>query len=151
MDKLSWTTIEYLHHEKNSDWYWIVGIITISIAIISIILNNLIFAVLIIISSFTLSLFASKRPETIQIEIDNRGVTTGKIHYNYKDLESFWVETREHIPKVLFKSQKTFMPFIVVFIEEVEPEKVHEVLSQYLPEEEHREPFLEKLLLYFGF
>ncbi len=151
MEKISWHTIEYLHHEKTSDWYWIVGIVTISIALISIILNNVIFAILIIVSSFTLSLFASKRPDVVEINIDNRGVTVGKIHYNYKNLDSFWVETREHIPKVLLKSKKTFMPFIVIFIEDIEPEKVHEVLSQYLPEEEHTEPFLEKLLIYFGF
>ncbi len=148
---LSWQTIEYLHHEKTSDWYWIVAIVTISIALISIILSNLIFAILIIVSSFTLSLFASKRPDIIQIDIDNTGVTVGKTHYKYSDLDSFWVETREHIPRVLLKSQKTFIPFVVVFIEEVQPDKVQEVLSQYLPEEEHTEPFLEKLLLYFGF
>ncbi len=148
---LSWQTIEYLHQEKTSDWYWIVAIVTISIALISIILNNLIFAILIIVSSFTLSLFASKRPDIIKIDIDDSGITVGKTHYKYSDLDSFWIETREHIPKILLKSKKTFMPFIVVFIEEIEPEKVREELSQHLPEEEHIEPFLEKLLLYFGF
>ena len=43
------------------------------------------------------------------------------------------------------------MPFIVIFIEDIGPDEIHEVLSQHLPEEEHTEPFLEKLLLYFGF
>ncbi|HEY4508803.1 MAG TPA: hypothetical protein VJC13_00785 [Candidatus Paceibacterota bacterium] len=148
---ISWKTIEYLHQEKTSDWYWIVGIVTVSIALVSVILNNLIFAILILVASFTLSLFASRRPEIIQIDIDDKGVTIGKNHYKYADLESFWIETREHIPKVLLKSKKTFMPFIVIFIEDIGPDEIHEVLSQHLPEEEHTEPFLEKLLLYFGF
>ncbi len=148
---LSWQTIEYLHHEKTSDWYWIVGIVTTSIALISIILNNIIFAILIIVSSFTLSLFASRKPGIIQINIDDTAVVVDKSIHKYKELDSFWVETRENIPKVLLKSKKIFMPFIVVFIEDIEPEKVREALLQYLPEEEHTEPFLEKLLLYFGF
>ena len=151
MEKISWHTIEYPHQEKNVDWYWIVGIVTLSIAVIAIIFNNLIFAILIIVCSFTLSLFASKKPEVVKVEINYFGVTFGKTHYPYAHLDSFWVETREHTPKIILKSKKVFMPFIVIFIEEVPEEKVHEILLKYLPEHEHVEPFLEKLLIYFGF
>jgi len=151
MEKLSWTTIGYLHQEKTSDWYWIVGIVTISIAVISIILNNIIFAILIIVSSFTLSLFASRKPDPILIVIDNLGINVGNTKYPYKHLDSFWVETREHHPKILLKSKKVFMPLIIVFIEEVEPDEVRLALLHHLPEEEHIEPFLEKLLIYLGF
>ncbi len=151
MEKISWQTLEYLHKDKTADWYWIVGIITLSIALIAVILNNVIFAILIIVSSFTLSLFASKKPDVITIKIDSGGITVGKTHHTYKSLDSFWVETREHYPKILIKSKKVFMPYIVIFIEDFSPEEVREELLKYLPEEEHLEPFLEKLLMYFGF
>ncbi len=151
MEKISWRTIEYLHTEKNSDWYWIVAIITISIAIISIILNNVIFAILIIVSSFTLSLFASRKPEVVDVEINNLGVVVGRDHFPYRNLESFWIETRDSNPRILLKSKKILMPFIVVLIDETEPEKIRTFLLKYLQEEEHTEPFLEKVLLYFGF
>ena len=151
MEKISWHTIEYIHTPKTSDWYWIVGTITISIAIIAIILNNIIFAILIIISSFTLSLFASRPAQVVEVHIDRNGVEFGKHQYSFRDLDSFWLETRETHPRILLKSKKVFMPLIVVFIEEHSPEDVHRILSQYLKEEEHTEPLLEKLLLYFGF
>lgn len=151
MEKIFWKTQEYIHTEKTTDWYWIVGIITVSIAIVSVILNNIIFAILVIVSSFTLSLFASKRPETVGVEINPFGITFGNTHYPYAHLDSFWVETREHIPKIILKSKKVFMPFIVIFIEDVPEEKVREILLEHLPEQEHIEPFLEKLLIYFGF
>lgn len=151
MEKLSWHTHEYHHTEKTVDWYWIVSIVSISVAIIAIILNNIIFAILIIVSAFTLMLFASKRPEIIEVTIENTGVTIGKYHYPYSNLESFWIETKEHIPRMIFKSKKIFMPLIVVFIEDVPAEKIHEQLSKNLKEEEHSEPFLEKLLIYLGF
>ncbi len=149
--KISWNTIEYLHTEKTTDWYWIVAIITLSIALISIILNNIIFAILIIVSSFTLSLFASRKPEIINIEMNNSAVLVSKERHAYKDIESFWVETRDFNPRVLLKSKKMFMPFIVILIDDIEPEEVQNFLSKHLPEEEHSEPLLEKLLLYFGF
>ena len=151
MENLKWQAHEYLYSEKTADWYWIVAIITISIAIIAIILNNIIFAILIIVSSFILSLFASRKPEVISVEITSSGITAGKTHYPYANLQSFWVETREIVPKIILKSKKVFMPFIAVLIDEIEPEEVRHALSQHLPEEEHVEPFLEKLLIYFGF
>lgn len=151
MEKISWDTVEYLHREKTSDWYWIVAIVTISIAIISIILNNLIFAILIIISSLTLSLFASKKPEMVEVDIDNRGITVGKNYHPYGDLESFWIETRDSYPRILLKSKKLFVPFIMILIEDIEPQEINLLLSKYLPEQEHTEPLLEKLLLYLGF
>ena len=148
---IKWNAYEYLYKEKTADWYWIVGIITISIALIAIILNNIIFAVLIIISFFTLSLFASKKPEIIPVEINNSGIIIDRTYYPYANIESFWVETREIQPKILLKSKKVFMPFIAVLIEDLPPQQIREVLLQHLPEEEHAEPFLEKLLIYFGF
>ncbi len=151
MERLSWTTKEYPHTEKTGDWYWIVGIVTISIATVAIILNNLIFAILIIVSSFTLSLFASKKPEIVRVEIDDFGITFGSVNYPYKNLDSFWVETREHAPKILLKSKKVFVPFIIIGIENTDPGLIREKLAKNLPEEEHTEPFLEKLLIYFGF
>ena len=148
---ISWHTIEYLHTEKTSDWYWIVGIISVSIALISIIVNNIIFAIFILVASFTLALFASKRPEIVEVSIEDRGVAIGNTLYLYKNLTSFWVETREAVPRVLIKSERVFMPFLVIFIDDVEHEHVREALLQHLPEEEHTEPLLEKLLIYFGF
>ncbi|KND46706.1 MAG: hypothetical protein AB201_02595 [Parcubacteria bacterium C7867-006] len=153
MDKLSWNTIEYLHQEKTADWYWIVSIVSVSIAIISIIMNNVIFAILVIVSSFTLMLFASKKPSEVEVDIDDMGIRVGNILYPYRNLDSFWVETREFNDRILLKSKKIFMPLIIIFIEEaqVRPADVRALLIKHLPEEEHSEPFLEKLLVYLGF
>jgi hypothetical protein len=150
-EPLSWQAPQHLYKEKTSDWYWIVGIVTLSIALIAIILNNVIFAILIIVSAFTLSLYASKKPEVVTVKIDGKGIVVGETRYPYENLDSFWVETREMYPKVLFKSKKLLMPFIVVLIEDVEPEEIRETLLRYLPEEEHIEPLLEKILMYLGF
>jgi hypothetical protein len=119
--------------------------------LVSIILNNLIFGILIIISSFTLSLFASKRPETVDVEINDVAVVFGENRYPYSTLTSFWIETRDHIPRILLKSEKIFMPYVIIFTEDESLTEIHDLLSKHLPEEEHREPLLEKLLIYFGF
>ena len=148
---LKWQAREYIYTEKTADWYWIVTIVTFSVAIISVILNNLIFAILIIVSFFVLVLFASKRPGIVSIELNNFGITAGKIHYPYENLESFWVETKQLHQRLILKSKKALMPYIVILIEDITPETVQAFLHDHLPEVEHTEPFLEKLLIHLGF
>ncbi len=151
MDKLSWEAVEYVHTEKGSDWYWIVGIVTLSIAVIAVILNNVIFAILIIISAFTLSLFASRKPDRVPVTLDRLGVTFGKTRYPYSNLDAFWVETRDAFPRVLFKSKKVLMPYVVIHIHEEDADEIRHFLTPHLVEEEHSEPLFEKILIYLGF
>lgn len=151
MEKLTWQTIEYLHSKKTSDWYWIVGAITVSIALIAIILNNIIFAILIIVASFTLVLFASKPPEILDVEISTAGIHLNEVYYPYSELESFWIELQDQHPKIIIKSKKVFATYITIFIEDVPPEEIHDLLRRHLPEEKHVEPFLVKLLEHLGF
>lgn len=151
MNKITWETIEYFHTEKTNDWYWIVGIVTLSIAIISIILNNIIFAIFIIVASFVLSLFASRKPDIITVVLDNAGVTFGKTRYPYSSLESFWFELNDAHPRLLLKSNKMFMPFLVIHAHPEDSDEIRGFLSQHLKEEENTEPLLEKVLMYLGF
>jgi hypothetical protein len=151
MQKISWETHEYFHTEKSNDWYWIVGIVTLSIAVIAVILNNIIFGILIIVASFTLSLFASRKPDVVTVTLDNVGVTFGRTRYPYANLESFWFETRDAHPRLLLKSNKLFMPFVVIHANMDDYEDIREYLSYHLKEEEHTEPILEKVLIYLGF
>lgn len=151
MEKISWQTHEFHYREKSSDWYWIVGIVAVSVAIIAIILNNIIFAILILVSAFTLSLFATKKPNFVEITLDKDAVTIGNNRHPYSMFDSFWIETRDDVPRIIFKPKKIYVPLLVIFTEDVSLEKIREVLSNSLSEEELTEPLLEKLMVYLGF
>lgn len=151
MEKINWIAPEYIHTEKDSDWYWIVGIITVSVALVAIILNNIIFAILIIVSMSTLTLYASRRPENIDIEINEKGIHMGQIYYPYGDLSSFWVETNDKFPRIIILPKKTVSSYIIILIKDTNPEDIKDLLSNYLEEVTHTESFLTKFLIYFGF
>lgn len=149
-----WETHEYLFQEKTNDWYWGVAIIALSAAVIAIIFGEILLALLIIIGSFTLCLVGARRPNVVRYEINNTGVLIENILYPYATLSSFWVENNSHmgIPsKVIFKSRKIVSPFLVLHIEDIDPELMRDFLLDHLPEAEHSEPLSQKLLEYFGF
>lgn len=148
---IEWQAPEYYHREKSADWYWAVGIISLSAAATAIILDNVLFGVMIIIGAFTLSLYASRRPALVNIEINETGIKIGKIFYPYGNLESFWVEETHAYPKILLKSKKVLVSHIVISTEEKDPDEIREFLRKHLTEEEQSEPLIHMIMEYLGF
>lgn len=148
---LEWDAPEHHHTEKTNDWYWAVGIITITGAALAFIFGNVVFGILIIVGVFTLLVHASREPKNIHVVINDRGIVLNDTLYPFLTLESFWIDAHEEPRKILIKSTKTFMPYLTIHIEEVDPEKVREVLLNYIAETEHHEPLSQKILERFGF
>ena len=152
VQKLYWETLEYEHKEKSSDWYWALGIIAVSIAITAVILDNVLFAVLILLGTFLAAVFATKKPDVIRCQINDRGVLINRTFYPYRELESFWVEDSfEGGEKLILKSRKTLMPHIIIPIADISPESAREALREFLEEEEMSEPLSQKIMELFGF
>lgn len=149
--KIEWDAHEYEHKERSQDWFWAVGIISLSIVVASIIFGNVIFAILVAVSVFALTVFINRPPETVHVVIDEHGITRGKIHYPYSTLESYWLDSDHPHPKIILRSVKLLMPLITVPIGIMDAEKLDEVLVQFLPEKYHSLPFVEKVLEYLGF
>jgi len=51
---IEWDAHEYEHRERSPDWFWAVGIISVSVAVAAVIFGNIIFGILVIIAAFTL-------------------------------------------------------------------------------------------------
>lgn len=153
-DPFIWEAHEYYFQAKTTDWYWAVGIIGVSIATISIIYGNVLFAMLVLISTFALSIFASKEPPLVRFEINKSGILIGRTLFPFGTLDSFWVEDNKHLghPSQLFiKSKKVMVPLIAIPLEGMDPEDIRDFLLDHLLEDQHAEPLGQKLLEYFGF
>ncbi len=150
-EPLVWHAHEYIYREKSSDWYWAVGIIAVSLAVTSILFNNVLFSVVILLAFFTLMMYAKRKPSLLQIKIDERGIMEGHIHYHFSTIDSFWVEDRYGESKLILKSKKKTLPYIVIPIFDVSVDDVRDMIKKHVPEEEHQEPIGKKIMEYLGF
>lgn len=148
-EKISWHGPEYFHREKNGDWYWAVGIISAALVVVAILIENYIFAVFIALASFTLIIFASKKPKMVEISINEEGIIFEKYFYPFESIESFWINA--DLNQIIIKTKKLLMPLIVLPLENTDPEIIREALGLYLDEEELNEPFFQKVLEVLGF
>ena len=150
--RIEWDAHEYEHKERSPDWFWAVGIVAFALAFASIILGNVILGILILVATFALITFAKRDPDEIHVVIDEKGITRDKIRYLFSSLESFWVDLEHPHKKIIIRSEKLFMPYIVIpLAEEVDTERLRRILSRYMHEEFHSLPLAEKALDYLGF
>jgi flagellar motor component MotA len=148
---ITWDAPAHLYVEKRTDWYWAVGLITLALAAVALLFGEVITGIFIVVGASALVLHASHPPKTVHHEINDRGIMTDSTLYPFLSLDSFWIPHDELPPKIILKSRKLLMPYIVMYIDEVDPEKIREILLKYIAETEHHEHFLKHLLERFGF
>jgi hypothetical protein len=150
---ISWKGHEYLHFKKTTDWYWALGLITVAGAMAALVFNNVLFAILILILGFVLAIFAAREPEEVSFTISQRGVRINDTLYPYQTLEAFGIEemSPEHIPQLILRSKKILVPNIVIPLQQVTANEVHDFLHNYLHEEELVEPLTHKVMEWLGF
>ena len=138
--KIKWSAPEYEFHEKNSEWYWALGIITAALVLTAVILRNFLFAILVVLAGFSVGLYGTRRPRVIIHEINSGGVSLGNRNFNYEHIDHFWINYNPPAKKeLILESKKTFSTHTVILLGNADPEQIRRYLLQYLKEKKIEE------------
>ncbi len=151
--EFSWESSEFDYKEKNKNWYWYVGITTVVIIILSIILKDYLFGFLILIGGFLMFSLSTKKPEVLPVEISQHGI---KIHgdmYPYDNIYSYWItQNKNNEAILLITTNRRVSPTISVKIApKINIMQIREFLSEFIEEQEIREPLTDKIIEKIGF
>lgn len=146
--RLRWNAPEYFKNEHSVDWYWTVGLLIIASAGIAIWLQNILFAVIIVVAGILIFIIARREPKTFSVEVSDVGISIGGQLYVYETLDGFWIETTHpEGPKLLIDTSRTFMLVSVINIDtSVSTEHLRTVLLEHLDERVIQEPMLARIL-----
>ncbi len=149
---ITWEALEHHHDEKRSDWFWALGIVTVGAAIAMMMFDNTLFAILILLAGFVMGVLAMREPKVIAYAVTMRGIRIDEQLYPYSTLECFFIDEDNPLgPQLLIKSEKLFMPLLIMPIPEEYLDEIDDILSERLPEEELEEPLASKVFEFFGF
>lgn len=137
---IDWEAPEYLHFEKTRNWTLTLFAGGAAIVAILIAMSNYSGAVVIALGIFVVYLFGHKRPRYYNHKITPLGVEAGARVFLFDDLQSFWILYHKPVKELILRSKKTFMPLIHLQIEYADPNKIREILLEFLPEKEEEEP-----------
>ena len=149
---LSWNVVEAPPVKKSVDWFWAVGIIIISLAVISMVFGNPLFGVFLIVVLFTLIVISHKRPQTVHYVFTKDGLFEGDRFFPYTNIKSFYVdETHYMMPTLLIEIKRWFLPIVSISIpESIQPSSVRMHMRTYVMERELKEPVFHHLFEIFG-
>lgn len=148
---------EYEERERDKDWFWALGIIVVTGSIASIFFGNYFFAVLLVLAGILLGFFATKPPEMIAYELNERGLKIKNNLFPYENIKSFWVQADRSSeptqkPMLFIHSERFFMPIMSMPIDGEMAVHVREVfLAKNISEEEMKEHVSEKIMDALGF
>lgn len=151
-NSLVWQGPEHVTKQRGADWFLVVGIVTLSLAISTLIFGNVLFAVLIVVASFALTLFALREPAIVTFSLTPQGLVVDDKKYPFAVLESFWItEPEGESARLVFQSGAVLMHHLVIPLQKVDVDEVRNYLLDYIPEEEIYEPLSHQIMEYLGF
>jgi len=143
---LAWTAPEFEYYRKDKPWFTVVSLIAAGLFLWALLTKNIIFALLIGLSYFTIMAYGFKKPALIKLAVTPQGVKINRTLYEYDNLKSFWIFYQPpRVKEISLRSKKTIMPYIKLPLGEQNPVKVRKNLLKYLPERRHKESLVDNL------
>lgn len=149
---VTWEAPEHHHVEKGNDWFFALAIIIVSLVIVAILFDNVLFSLLIGLAGGALAVSAAKRPSIIPFAVTVRGVKIDDHIYPFSTLESYRIDEDDpRGPQLLIKAKHKLMPLMVMPIPADHIDEIDSILKEKLVEENLEEPLFVKVLELFGF
>ena len=143
---LKWTAPEFIQYHKNKSWFVVSGLIAGGLFLWAVMTKNILFALLIGLSYFSIITYALKKPSQINLGIIPQGIKINKTLYEFDNLKSFWIFYKPpEVKEISLRSKKTIMPYVKIPLGEQNPVKVRQTLLKYLPERKHKESMIDNL------
>ncbi len=150
---MEWQDYEHNYAEHGKDWYWILGIVTVCSAILAIYFGNIIFGIFLLLAGLVLGLLAARKPKVVPIKVTPRSIIVGDMQYPLDNFLSFWIEVDHmHGPRILLHPKNSALPLTAIMVgENVDLDRLSDILNDYLEEVPMRESAIHRLFDYLGF
>jgi hypothetical protein len=144
----SWTAPEFIFKEKTVDWYWAIGIITVSSVVAAIIFKNYLFAVLLVMGGFAITMLGKHKPSLVEFTIDETSIHAKGYKYVLEELKGYMIDTRGN--NLVIETTAILMPVIFIPLsEDIDMMMLKSFLSK-VDQKDIKEPPFEKVIEFLG-
>jgi hypothetical protein len=150
---ISWRAFEHHHRHHSSDWYWALGIVTVSVALIALLFSDVLLSAVVLLAGVAIGLVASRPPGEMSFEINERGVVAHREFFSFKDMRAFWIADDQFgEPHLFIDTPRVMTPDIIIPIPDDYQDEIRGMLLHAeVIEREMSEPLPHRILEFFGF
>jgi len=108
---ISFSTKEFVQHERNQFWYVGIGLLLVAVIYLAIIYKNYFFAAALMAAGIAIFRLAHLEPQSREVRLTDKGVHWGKDFFGYHKLRSFYLaRAGEH--SLIYFERLNFSPAI---------------------------------------
>lgn len=150
--KITWEAFEYKQKDKGADWYFVFGIISVSIVLATVILNQIMLALVLGLSGASLLVMSLKKPSLLSYAISPRGIKIEDEIFAFSDIECFCLdEGNPAEPKLILQTGQRFDPLLVLPVPVEFVEEIDYILEQNVERKQLEDSVVLKALENLGF
>jgi len=151
-DEISWTAEEFAFYEKEVQWFLVGGIIALGFFVSLLLLKNVFGAATILLFVVIFYMYATKKPGTLHVRVDARGVSVNGKLDSHSSLASFWILYEPPIKDLILIHKARFSPRIIIPLGNANPVRLREILlKNSIPEKEEEEALADIIARRVGF
>ena len=145
--EVRWTASEFVSHEKNSSWYFILGIVTVVLCLVVFFLTHQYISVgVIVVMATAFGIYANIKPKTLEYLIDSSGVSVDNKHYNYENFKIVEIIEGGVVPSVNLVPVKRFSVPVTLYFSPQQEDLILEILGEFLPSEVKRLEAIDRVV-----
>lgn len=130
---LSWTTKEHVHLERSIDFYWVLGLITLTAAVLAFILRDGLFGALILIGGGMYGYISWVKPKDITVVITDKEIIIEDDIYNISKILAFRVTDLKGDKELLLKINRPYQSMVSACVPDDMEVQIKDTLSKMLP------------------
>lgn len=139
---INFSTEEHTHYHRGNDFYWGLGFIAITAAVLAFIFKDGLFGVLILIGSAMYGYSSWKKPRSIDVVITDKDITIGDDLYLIKNIESFHVVDLKREKELVLCVRRNYEPIVSVCVPDEIAMSVRDVLNSMIVNDDKLMPHL---------
>lgn len=146
-DAITWTASEYIAHHKGMEWY--LGLAAVSVlgaGLLWLLTRDVITAIVVLVCGLAFGAYAGRQPRTLTYVIDHSGLSIGDRHLLFEMFKSFAIVPEGAFSSVVLTPLKRFAPLTTLYYPPEQEDNIVAHLAIYLPMEERKQDFIDRLM-----
>jgi hypothetical protein len=148
---LEWTAPEYQARERGPYWFLLPFGVALLFVIFGIVIHSYFFIAFVALALVVILLYGRRPPREYRFALAKEGIYVGETLYRFSELKSFWIFETAEPPELSLETSKLLHPYLRLPLGGLHPDKVRSVLSEFLPEQEHKEFITDQITRSIGF
>ncbi len=130
-----WQAPEYESYSRDKKWYAVMTLGLLAIVTYAFFTNSPLMAITFILIGIIEYIYISREPKILDFYITPKGIVVGNEIYEFEQMKSFWIfYDPETIKSLSLRIKSGVVPFLQIPLNNADPNEIHQILIQYLPE-----------------